>query len=433
MKTQIFEKDTNYKIKQKNIDTFLDYFKKGCKPKSHANLGTEIEHIIVNKQDNKAISFYGEISVESILKKLQKKLALKEIFSNNYLIGVFCDDFYISLEPGAQLEISITPKKEILDIHNIYLDFLSAITPILDSYNCKLLYIGYQPVSDVRDIKLLPKKRYEFMDKYFQTSGNCGIHMMRGSASTQVSVDYFSEQDFVLKYRTAFTIMPVLKLITDNTPIFDKKPFKNNLARSYIWDNVDPARTGILPDAFDDDFGFLNYAKYLYSMPLIFDIKNQTSFYVGSKNAEDIYSSETMSLSQIEHVLSMTFLDVRLKKYIEIRFADSMPIKYTLSYIALIKGIFYSEDALKFISKFFPSSINEILVAQKNIVKHGFDGKIYGLFAYEFLNILFDFAEKSLNSNEKVLLNPLKELLCNKQTLAKKDLKTWYYQGENNE
>ena len=39
----------------------------------------------------------------------------------------------------------------------------------------------------------------------------------------------------------------------------------------------------------------------------------------------------------------MFFPDVRLKKYIEIRPADSMPIKYVLAYATLIKGIFMSD------------------------------------------------------------------------------------------
>ena len=42
----------------------------------------------------------------------------------------------------------------------------------------------------------------------------------------------------------------------------------------------------------------------------------------------------------------MFFPDVRLKKYIEIRPADSMPIKYVLAYATLIKGIFMSDFSL---------------------------------------------------------------------------------------
>ena len=66
------------------------------------------------------------------------------------------------------------------------------------------------------DAPLIPKKRYEFMDRYFKSSGRYGINMMRGTASTQVSIDFVNEWDFVRKYRFAYLIMPAIKLICDN-------------------------------------------------------------------------------------------------------------------------------------------------------------------------------------------------------------------------
>ena len=49
---------------------------------------------------------------------------------------------------------------------------------------------------------------------------------------------------------------------------------------------------------------------------------------------------------EIEHFLSMGFFHFRIKKYIEIRVSDSVPIKKALYYVALIKGIVYSEQNL---------------------------------------------------------------------------------------
>ena len=71
--------------------------------------------------------------------------------------------------------------------------------------------------------------------------------MMRETAATQVSIDYDSEKDFVLKIRSAYMLMPLLKLLTDNTPVMDGEAYEGHMARTYIWDNVDPDRTGIIP------------------------------------------------------------------------------------------------------------------------------------------------------------------------------------------
>ena len=100
------------------------------------------------------------------------------------------------MEPASQLEISIGPFIKIEDILEEYNYFLLKLKPILKELNYKIIYAGYQPKSKVDDLNLIPKKRYEYMLDYFGNVGNHGKNMMKGSASTQVSVDYFSEEDF---------------------------------------------------------------------------------------------------------------------------------------------------------------------------------------------------------------------------------------------
>ena len=54
-----------------------------------------------------------------------------------------------------------------------------------------------------------------------------------------------------------------------------------------------------------------------------------------------------MTDDEVFHAMSMVFPDVRLKSYVEIRPADSMPIPYVLAYAALIKGLFYGKSSLE--------------------------------------------------------------------------------------
>jgi len=42
---------------------------------------------------------------------------------------------------------------------------------------------------------------------------------------------------------------------------------------------------------------------------------------------------------EIEHIMSMGFFHFRVKKYIEIRVADAVPVKKAMGYVALVKGI----------------------------------------------------------------------------------------------
>ena len=229
--------------------------------------------------------------------------------------------------------------------------------------------------------------------------------MMRGTAATQVSIDFCSEEDFVRKYRVAYQLMPALKLLTDNTPYFDGKPYEGHLARTYIWDNVDPVRCGVLPDLFSENFGFESYAKYLWNLPMIFVADGDAATYTGHKTAKELWADRELTQADIEHILSMTFLDIRLKHYIEIRVADSMPAEYVMGYLALIKGLFFDSDILAAIQTRLPGSVEEILRAQRAVQEKGWDAEIYGTNAKEFTHHLIEVAKAGLSLEEKAYLD----------------------------
>lgn len=401
-------------LKEKNLRLLVEHFENGCKANCIQKLGVEIEHFIVEKKTGKSVSYYGEYGVEFILKEMVRFFPKKEIYAERHLIGMYNNDYSISIEPAGQLEVSIVPKENISVILKIYQLFLQMVTPVLDKLDYELVTLGYHPVSRAGDMPLIPKKRYEYMDEYFKTSGTCGFHMMRGTAATQVSIDFCSEKDFVRKYRAAYQLMPAFKLLTDNTPYFDGKPYEKHLARTFIWDHVDPVRCGILPNLFSEDFGFETYANYLWNLPMIFVADQDVATYTGQKTAKELWADRMLTQEDIDHILSMTFLDVRLKHYIEIRVADSMPADYVAGYLALIKGLFFNSDILATIRTRLPDSVEEILKAQREVQEKGYEAQIYGVDAKEFLEYLIDVAKAGLNQEEKeylrVFKRPLREV-----------------------
>ena len=404
-------------VQESNKELLIEYFKKGIKQEAVETLGVEIEHFIVKRQTLESVSYYGRNGIESLLESLAP-LYPKRYEKEGHLMGLYNEEYSLSLEPAGQLEISINPQVDIKVIERIYQKFLKQIKPLLKTNNYQLVTIGYQPQSHVEALQLIPKRRYEFMDEYFKTSGTGGIHMMRGTASTQVSIDYYSEKDFVLKYRVAYILMPLLSLLTDNAPIYKGRPFSGHLLRNYIWERVDAARTGIIPGIFEADFGFSQYADYLMDLPLIFVADKGGELYTDQKAVKEIWSEEELSPEDVEHILSMTFLDVRLKNYIEIRFADSMPFEYVKGYLALIKGIFYNNRLLKQISDRYKITEADIKVAKDDLSAKGFAATIYGDKVDEVLANLLNDAKEILDREECKLLELLEDIIKNKKTLA---------------
>lgn len=392
-----------------DIESIADYIRSGSK--SSESIGVEIEHFVTDSA-NHAVSYYGENGVEKILLKIEYAFD-KKIYSQGHLIGLSNDSFHITLEPAAQLEISIEPCSKISEIESKYNEFLKIIKPVLANYGYSLSMLGYRPLGMVDELELIPKKRYEYMDEYFKASGRYGKNMMRGTASTQVSIDFSDESDCIRKLRLANILTPIFSFICDNAPIFEGKHYGGRMLRSVIWSSVDSRRCGIIPHSMDKDFSFGKYAEYILNTPAILDEKNNCT---GNKTFGELYP--VMTESQIEHALSMVFPDVRLKKYIEIRPADSMPIEYVLSYAAFVKGIFLSVTAA--CDYFGEISEDDIEAAKNELINNGFNANIYGKRVTDILDFLTKSAEKSLNNDERKYLNKIKEIIKTKTTLKER-------------
>ena len=110
------------------------------------------------------------------------------------------------------------------------------------------------------------------------------------------------------------------------------------------------ARCGAIPGLFfDEGFGFAAYADWLLSTPPIF-ITRPDAHPTGSMTAAEAYADAPMDKADIEHLMSMVWPDVRLKRYVEIRFQERFgALDVALGYAALIKGPFLGETNLEII------------------------------------------------------------------------------------
>lgn len=394
-----------------NIEKISDYIRQGEKKSSR--IGVEIEHFIVDGS-GESVNYNDGVCV--ILERISQFFDEK-FYSDGNLISLSNGRYHLTLEPAAQLEISIEPLEDIDAIRAEYDDFISIIQPVLDDFGYRLVTLGYQPVSKVADLPLIPKKRYMFMDEYFRHTGKYGINMMRGTASSQVSIDYTDEQDCAKKFRTANILSPIFAMICDNSPVFEGESYNGRMIRAKIWSDLDNDRCGIAKCSMDKFFSYSSYAKYIANAPAILIEENGESVYTGSKKIKDIYKNRELTTSDVEHLLSMFFPAVRLKQYIEIRPADSMPIEYSLSYAAFVKGIFESIGLVYECLGMNDITLNDVLSASEELIKHGFDAFIYGRKVTEILDFLVQVAVRGLNDKDKKHIRPIFKIISERRTL----------------
>ncbi len=365
-------------------EKFCEYFRSGTN--GNRRIGLEIEHFIA--KDGHILSYSG--GVKDILAELST--GAKEVFfENGNILGADMGEYTLTLEPGAQLEVSIYPYAEISEIERVLDGFYKKAEPILQKYGAELLHIPTITEEELDGIELIPKKRYEYMDRYFKNTGTMGRYMMRGSASLQVSVDYKDEADFIKKFRLAYIMSPFFALITGG---------RKGLKRIEIWNNVDPERTYIPEKLFNKSFGFEEYTDELLNVPAIFIPKSNGYEYTDDESISALIDKYGLDGETLVHYLSMLFPDVRLKKYIEIRIADAVPEKQALAYATLIKTVFYTDMLDILTERYKAVTVGDIKNAKAEILNYGTDANVYGFLAKDELLYITSLAKRYTDEGE---------------------------------
>ena len=405
--------------RESNINAIVSYFESGIKPfGSPGELGIELEQIIV-RDDLSPVSYSGEHGVAWVLRQLEADYPRTTTDERGDLLGVARQSEAVTIEPAAQIELSAGPFADLTTAHDAFDGFARRLAAILEPVGERALPVGYHPTATARSLELIPKRRYQFMNLYLSERDIYGPCMMRGSASTQVSIDYMSTADCLRKLRLAFALVPVLSLICDNAPVFEGEPRKHQLVRTAMWQHMDNDRCGLVPDVLDPAFDLRRYAEYILDTVAILIPCHKEQWCYSDRTFGDIYATRTMTRAEVEHALSMFFTDVRLKTYIEIRPADAMPISYVIAYASLIKGLFYAPESLDALDELFADVRHaDYLTAQSELMALGYEADVYGRPVAELCDRIMELGKQGLSTDDQVFLEPLANLVAQRTTLA---------------
>ncbi len=401
--------------RQQNIHAIVEYFEGGIKDEARC-VGIELEHTLVHA-DGSPVSYADPDGQRAILETLAAKYPERQEDDAGNITLLSNGVANITLEPAAQVEVSAGPFADLASA----LDCIRTFQQDLDEASADdvdIMCVGYHPTMEAISLELIPKARYHIMNEYLGAISRFGICMMRGSAATQVSIDYTSVEDCLRKLRLANALVPILSLIADNSAVFEAQRRPHQLMRTEIWEKCDPARCGTVPGVMEDGFTLEAYAEYILDTPAMVDISEGVP-QLSERTLGEIYADQPMTCSDVEHALSVFFTDVRLKRYIEIRPADAMPATFTVAYAALIKGLFYAEASLDALERLFADvSAKDILAAKRALMAFGYDAQVYGQPVSVFADEIMSLAAAGLGAEETALLRPLAVLVANRVTLA---------------
>lgn len=408
--------------RQANIDAIVEFYRSGVKDKN-GNIGIELEHFLLHKADGSPVTYSEEKGVAWLLHQLEGKYPRATYDGDHDLIGVSRVKNgileAITLEPAAQVELSAGPFATLDEARDCFYAFEENLSALLDTVGEEIMLLGYQPTTRAHDTELIPKRRYKFMDLYLGNLSDYGPCMMRGTASAQVSIDFTSEQDCLRKMRLSSAMVPMLALITDNSPIFEGAHRPHELMRTEVWKYCDPDRCGLVPGVMDKDFTLEKCAEHVLDTPAILIPCAKHDWCYEEKTFGEVYANTPMTRADAEHAVSMLFNDIRLKTYIEIRPADAMPQEFVLAYAALVKGLFASDENLDALDELFAGvTAADVTAAKEELMQRGYAGTVYGRPAAEIADRMCALAKHGLSDSERHYLEPLAVLIETRETLA---------------
>ena len=176
-------------------------------------------------------------------------------------------------QPGTRRASSSCRARRSQDLHQSCAEsgrHLEQVKAVGDRLGLGFLGLGMWPDKARADLPIMPKGRYEIMLRHMPRVGNLGLDMMLRTCTIQVNLDYASEADMVKKFRVGLALQPVATALFANSPFTEGKPNGYKSFRSHIWEDTDPAPTGMLPFVFEDGFGYERYCDYALDVPMYF-------------------------------------------------------------------------------------------------------------------------------------------------------------------
>ena len=333
----------------------VDWIAQGVKPKSQFRIGTEHEKFAFMLESHRPVPYEGPRGIRALLEGMQHLLGWQPIMEGLNIIGLadVTGGGAISLEPGGQFELSGAQVETVHQTRSEVMAHLAQVREVAAPLRIGFVGIGMTPDWSRADMPKMPKGRYKIMTAYMPKVGTLGLDMMYRTCTVQTNLDFSSEADMVKKLRVSIALQPVATALFANSPFTEGKPNGFLSFRSEIWRDTDNARAGLLPWAFEDGMGFERWVDYALDVPMYFVKRSDDYVDAAGQSFRDLLAGKLpampgarATISDWANHISSIFPEVRLKRYLEMRGADSGPLANLLALPAFWVGTLYDDVSL---------------------------------------------------------------------------------------
>ena len=357
-----------------NVDELEALFHSAEKSPDKFRIGAEAEKFAI-KADGSPIQYEGPEGIVGIFDALADFGWEPERESpDGPVISLHRGAANITLEPGAQLELS---GSALPDLHQIEAEFhnhLRELQPISKRLGLTWLGIGFQPLARQEDLSWVPKQRYSVMREYLPTKGHAAHDMMRRTATVQANYDFSSEADAMKKLTLSLKLSPIIHAMLANSPFKEGKLAGTKSVRGEVWLHMDPSRSGLIPSLWGvTKPGYRLYVEWALDAGM-FLFKRAGKVVVNTGQTfrsflADGFEGHRATIGDWKLHLQTLFPEARLKNTLEVRSCDSLPSYLAMAVPALFTGILYDTRALdQAIDLLSPLSLDVVTRDRKSVV-----------------------------------------------------------------
>ncbi|MCB9624904.1 MAG: glutamate--cysteine ligase [Sandaracinus sp.] len=417
-------------------DDLVAMFHASEKPASVWQIGTEAEKCGVTV-DGGALPFErGEspAAVRTVLERLSERhgWSKEPEYPGGPCIALRRGRASITLEPGAQLEISGAPLDTIHETAIELRGHAAELRAVSDDLNIAWLGLGFHPFAKREDLPWVPKLRYRVMREYLPTRGKYALDMMLRTCTVQANLDYENVDDAFQKLRIGLRLQPIVAAAFASSPWVEGRATGERSRRLHVWSSVDPDRQGLLPQLWDGPAKYERYVEWALDAPM-FLIKRGGTLHENTGQTfraflKDGFEGLVATHADWETHVNSLFPEARLKRTLEMRGADGQKVGLLPALPAIWKGLLYDAQtrarAEEFASRIHYDTLE---AARPAIANDGLRAELQGRSLQDWAGELLELAESGLERigaldaegrDERVHLAPLRALLERGQTPA---------------
>jgi glutamate--cysteine ligase len=408
-------------------------------------IGIEIENAVVDPATGRAAPYRGSNGVEALVLAIIDEFDGEPIFDGDHATGMnHVSGMQITLEHGGALEYASAPHHDVVSVIADMRSVLARADKLAHRLGLAILPGANMPFNTVADVPVVDKPRGTIMREFFAQLGDAGAWattVMETTLSTQVTLDYLSENDLVEKLRMQVAASPVIAGLFANSPLEGGKLTGLLSRRTQCWLKVDPRRCGVLPAALKEGMCIDDFIEWAIELPMIYHLDQDGTYRhapdrpFGALLTEGFADGAKPTMNDWISHLSQIWTDVRLRKTLELRAADGPHYTSVPAVPALWVGLTYhrpSRVAAWELLKHY--TIDEHRAAMPDVAAKGLTARLGDDSIHDLARELVRLAEAGLSARVRAgleqaevlsYLDPIKDVISTGITFAERCIERW--------